>query len=96
MQLINTQNADSELPLSRYVRQRREDLGLTITRASELAGMEFSEWCALESGWMPRDPATLHAIRATLTTDFHYFYAIVQTSQFTRAIDPQPSRQEIQ
>jgi hypothetical protein len=96
MRLINTQNLGSDLPLSRYVRQRREDLGLTIARASELAGMAFSEWCALECGWIPRDRATLHAIRATLTTGFYDFYAIVQMSQFTRPIGPQPSLQEVQ
>lgn len=80
MQLINARNAGSRLLLSRSVRQRREDLGLTITRASELAGMAFSEWCALESGWIPSDRATLHAIRATLTTGFHDFYVILQMS----------------
>jgi len=80
MQLINTRNAVNRSLLSRCVRQRREDLGLTITSASELAGMAFSEWCALESGWIPRDRATLHAIRATLMTGFHDFYAIVQMS----------------
>jgi hypothetical protein len=80
MQLINTRNAGNRLLLSRCVRQRREDLGLTITRASELAGMAFSEWCALESGWTPCDRAILHSIRATLMTGFNDFYSIVQMS----------------
>jgi hypothetical protein len=71
MTLINAQNAGS---LSRYVRQRREDLGLTITRASHLAGIAFSEWCNLEAGWIPCDRAMLHAIRATLMTGFDDFY----------------------
>ena len=94
MQIINTRNAGSRLLLSRCVRQRREALGLTITRASELAGIAFSEWCALECGWIPSDRATLHAIRATLMTGFNDFYAIVQTSQSTRPIDPLPSLEE--
>ena len=39
--------------LTRYIRQRRKELGLTQERAAELAGMELSQWCALESGWAP-------------------------------------------
>ncbi len=94
MTLINAQNAGS---LSRYVRQRRGELGLTITTASHLAGIAFSEWCALESGWIPRDQATLHAIRSTLITDFNDFYAIVQISQLSPSpIDPDQSFQEVE
>jgi Helix-turn-helix domain len=37
--------------LARYTRQRREKLGLSLERAAELAGLEMSEWAALESGW---------------------------------------------
>lgn len=96
MQFTDTRTAGSDVPLSRYVRQRREDLGLTITTASELAGIAFSEWLALESGWIPGDRATLHAIRATLTAEFYDFYAIVQMSQFIQSIDPQPTLQEMQ
>ena len=96
MTLINYRNTGSDLPLSNYVRQRREDLGLTITTASELAGIAFSEWCALESGWIPSDRATLHAICATLTTGLYDFYAIVQVSQFIQSIDPQQALQEMQ
>lgn len=44
MTLINTQNAGSDLPLSRYVRQRRENLGLTIMRASQLATFDASQF----------------------------------------------------
>jgi len=29
----------------------RQELGLTVERAAELAGLEMSEWYALESGW---------------------------------------------
>jgi hypothetical protein len=96
MTLINYRDEANELLLSRYVRQRREDLGLTITTASELAGIAFSEWCALELGWIPGDRATLHAIRATLTAEFYDFYAIVQMSQFIQSIDRKPTLQEMQ
>jgi hypothetical protein len=41
--------------LARYTSDRRAQLGLTITRAAELSGMEVSQWCALEDGWVPED-----------------------------------------
>jgi hypothetical protein len=34
--------------------------------AAELSGMELSQWCALEDGWVPGDQATLHSIATTL------------------------------
>ena len=54
--------------LACYTRRRRVELGLTIERAAKLAGMELSEWCALESGWVPEadDFARIEAIAATL------------------------------
>ena len=54
--------------LARYTRMRRIELGLSIERAARLAGLELSEWCALESGWVPEadDFARIEAIAATL------------------------------
>ena len=59
--------------LTRYIRQRRKQLGLTQERAAELAGMELSQWCALESGWVPEMPNgmdLLMAIAGTLETSW--------------------------
>lgn len=59
--------------LTRYIRQRRQQLGLTQQRAAELAGMELSQWCALESGWAPEMPQgmdLLMAIAGTLETSW--------------------------
>jgi transcriptional regulator with XRE-family HTH domain len=59
--------------LTRYIRQRRKELGLTQERAAQLAGMELSQWCALESGWapgMPEDMHMLQAIAGTLETSW--------------------------
>jgi transcriptional regulator with XRE-family HTH domain len=54
--------------LARYTRQRREELGLSLERAAELAGMQMSEWDALESGgWMPASD-NLPLIRAIAGT----------------------------
>ena len=50
--------------LTRYIRQRRKELGLTQERAAQLAGMELSQWCALESGWAPAMPEDMHMLQA--------------------------------
>ena len=50
--------------LARYTRQRRAELGLSLERTAELAGLEMSEWDALESGWWVPDPDNFPLIRA--------------------------------
>ena len=51
--------------LARYVLRRRIQLQMTVEEAAKLAGMAFSEWVALEAGWLPeRDE--LWAIAAVL------------------------------
>jgi hypothetical protein len=52
--------------LARYIERRRRELNLLIQRAAELAGVEFSEWCALEAGWVPTDQNTISAVAETL------------------------------
>lgn len=52
--------------LARYASRRRGELGLSVARAAELAGLEVSEWCALEFGWVPEELAVTRAIAATL------------------------------
>ena len=71
--------------LARYTRRRREGLGLSIERAAKLAGLELSQWCALESGWVP-DPddfARIEAIAATLQVSWvdYSFLAMMATCQ---------------
>ena len=53
--------------LGRYTRRRRVELGLTIERAAKLAGLELSQWYALESGWVP-DPDDMNRIEAIAAT----------------------------
>lgn len=36
-----------------WVRRRRLELGLSLTRAASLAGIEKSAWESLEQGWIP-------------------------------------------
>jgi hypothetical protein len=53
--------------LARYANMRRRGLGLTIEQAAELAGIEVSEWCAMEAGgWAPEELNVVRAIAATL------------------------------
>ena len=52
--------------VARYTRSHREQLGLTIDRAADLAGLELSQWCALEDGWLPEKLAVIRAIATTL------------------------------
>ena len=54
--------------LARYTRKRREELGLSPERAAELAGLESSEWAALESGWWMPASDNLPLIRAIAGT----------------------------
>ncbi len=56
--------------LARYTSARRQELGLSVARAAELAGLEISEWDALESGWAPDNVNTIRAIAATLEVDW--------------------------
>ncbi len=63
--------------LARYTLARRQELGLTVARAAELAGLEISEWDALEAGWAPDNVNTIRAIAATLEVDWEDYNAVV-------------------
>ena len=54
--------------LARYTRKRRTALGLSLERAAELAGLESSEWDALESGWWSPGSDNFPLIRAIAGT----------------------------
>jgi hypothetical protein len=43
---------------------------MTLARAAELSGLALSEWCALESGWVPEDMNTIRSIAGTLRIDW--------------------------
>lgn len=56
----------NHLLLAGYVQRRRAFLGLSIAAAAELAGLQSSEWDALEQGWVPESLSTFKAIAGTL------------------------------
>lgn len=54
-----------------YIRQRRIELGLNRARAATMAGIDRSEWSAIEDGWVPtRDERLLRSIAGTLQFRF--------------------------
>ena len=58
--------AQNALTLAKTVQRRRENLGMSIERAADLAGMTVSQWFALESGWVPGSFDVLRAVAETL------------------------------
>ena len=54
--------------LASYTRKRREELNLSLERAADLAGLEISEWAALESGWWMPASDNFPLIRAIAGT----------------------------
>jgi transcriptional regulator with XRE-family HTH domain len=70
--------------LARYTAARREQLGLTVTEAAELSGLQISEWLGLEDGWVPEDVATLRAIAGALRVrwmDYHTLAFLAECHQ---------------
>jgi transcriptional regulator with XRE-family HTH domain len=57
--LSTASHADLAFLLAGCIRYRREELGLSMERAAELAGLELSEWCDLENGWVPSNESKL-------------------------------------
>ncbi len=48
------------------IRSRRAAIGLPVEETAALAGMESSEWAAVEAGHIPGDPAKLRAMAAAI------------------------------
>jgi hypothetical protein len=79
------------LALARYARRRREELDLSLERAAQLAGLELSEWYALESGWVPDldDMGRIQAIAATLEVGWMDFSVLLLMAQFQQGPPPE-------
>ncbi len=48
------------------IQERRQSLGLALGDAARLAGMEDSEWAAVEEGSVPADPLRLRPMADAL------------------------------
>lgn len=63
------------------IRERREAIGRSVEEAARLAGMESSEWAAVESGHIPADPARLRSMAAALEVRFDELALLVYVCQ---------------
>lgn len=89
------ERADWAMLLAREVRQRREELGLSIERAAELSGMETSEWAVLEAGWIPSvESGLLDAIAGTLQACHIQLPLMAEISRYNQEVlfNSQPPR----
>ena len=64
--------------LGRYVVARRNTLGLTVTQACAISGLQLSEWLSLEEGWIPENRDTICDIAATLNISWSRFDTLAQ------------------
>jgi hypothetical protein len=72
---------EASLTLAKCVQRRRENLGMSVDRAADLAGMKVSEWCALEAGWVPDNSCVLHAVAETLDLGYLQLSFLAEISQ---------------
>ena len=55
----------------------RQECGLSVEEAAQLAGMEASEWAAIEAGSVPQTTAQLHAMAGTLEISYERLVNLV-------------------
>jgi hypothetical protein len=72
------------LALANCVQRRRQNLGMSIERAADLAGMRVSEWCALETGWVPDTLGILQAVAGTLELGYLQLSFLAEMSQYNQ------------
>jgi predicted transcriptional regulator len=72
------------LLLASWVHRRREFLGLSTAAAARLAGLELSEWCALEEGWVPEELSTIRAIAGTLESLWPEVHLVAEMTRYNR------------
>ena len=67
----NPNRIQMALMLAHNIQQGREALGLSVSEAAYLSGMEVSRWCALEGGWVPADDdSILRSLAETLEVNY--------------------------
>jgi len=81
-------NAPSSVPRRAWcrlfggmVQDRREAIGRSLEEAAQLAGMESSEWAAIEAGHIPADPARLRSMADALEVRFDHMALLVYLCQ---------------
>jgi len=89
MSMINSANPTKKsnrnaLALAKTVQRRRENLHMSIERAADLAGMQFSEWFAIEAGWVPDTVDVLRAVADTLNLGYLQLAFLAEMSQYNQ------------
>ena len=74
----------NHLLLACYVQRRRVFLELSVAAAAELAGLQSSEWDALEQGWIPESLAALKAIAGTLQIQWPELSLVAQITRYNQ------------
>jgi transcriptional regulator with XRE-family HTH domain len=69
--------------LGRFIRERREQLGLSPTAAARLAGIPYWRWIRLEKGdsRRPPDPEVARRVAGVLACTLAQFYAAAGVDQ---------------
>ena len=63
------------------VQDRRETIQRSVEDCARLAGMESSEWAAIEAGYVPADPSKLRSMAAALEIRYDQLLMIVHLCQ---------------
>jgi transcriptional regulator with XRE-family HTH domain len=63
------------------VQDRREMIRRSVEDCARLAGMESSEWAAIEAGYVPADPAKLRSMAAALEIRYDQLLMMVHLCQ---------------
>ncbi len=56
--------------LAHTVQHHRQARALSVEQAAQLAGMEASEWAAIEAGYVPQTTAQLRSMAGTLEISY--------------------------
>jgi len=63
------------------VQDSRETIQRSVEDCARLAGMEFSEWAAIEAGYVPADPLKLRSMAAALEIRYDQLLLMVHLCQ---------------
>lgn len=81
---VKSNRIHNALALASMVRRRRQNLGMSVERAADLSGLQVSEWCALESGWVPDQFCFLSAIAQTLDLGYLQLSFLAEVSRYNQ------------
>ena len=62
---------------AKAIEHNRQARGLSLEEAAQLAGMEVSQWAAIEAGSVPQTTAQLHALAGTLEIGYDRLFNLV-------------------